>query len=77
MLSWLMISPLSPVRSSFEGLTEFFSIAQICATFLAILLSGNVHGGTNAGIIYWLLVFVQWSGIGWGISALVRASTPK
>jgi hypothetical protein len=71
-LSWLLISPDSPVESSSDSLKEFLGLIQIVATFLAIILSGNVHGGSEGETIYWMLVFAQWFIVGLGLSFLFR-----
>ena len=71
-VSRLLISPASPVESSSGAVKGFFGMIQIVATFLAILLSGNVHGGSGGEAIYWVLVFVQWFVVGLGLSALFR-----
>lgn len=71
-VSWLLISPASPVESSSTALKGGFVMTQMVATFLAILLSGNVHGGSGGEAIYWVLVFAQWFVVGLGVSALFR-----
>ena len=71
-MSWLLVSPASPIASFSEILTELFVAVQIPATLLAILLGGNVHGGRWGETIYWLLVFLQWSMAGFGLSALFK-----
>jgi hypothetical protein len=42
------------------------------ASFLAMLLSGNAHGGSSGENIYWVLVFVQWLLVGFGLAAVLR-----
>jgi hypothetical protein len=71
-LSWLLISPGSPIESSSRAIKSFFGIIQIVATFLAAILSGNVHGGSAGERIYWVLVFAQWFTVGLVISFLFR-----
>ncbi len=72
LVSWLMISPDSSLHAPSSVASEVFSGLQIAATFLAIILSGNVHGGASGEKIYWALVFAQWLLVGFGLSALFR-----
>jgi len=67
LLSWLLISPSSPLESSSVALKNFFAFINIIATFLAIIFSGNIHGGSIGEIIYWILVFSQWFAVGFGL----------
>ena len=71
-VSWLLISPESPVESSSAGLKYFVSFIQIFAAFMAMTLSGDPHLGSVGEIIYWLLVFAQWFTVGLGIAFLFR-----
>lgn len=48
------------------GFLNFVGYVQIIPTILAMMLSGNVHGGGAA--TYWGLVFAQWFVIGFGVS---------
>ena len=73
MTSWFIISPNSPVHSVGGGVAGFFSVVQLPATFLAILFSGNVHGGAVGERIYWLFVFLEWSILGFAVAALHRS----
>jgi hypothetical protein len=72
LVSWLMVSPQSSLHSPSSAVREVFGGLQIAATFLAMLLSGNAHGGSDAEKIYWVLVFVQWLVVGIGVSVLFR-----
>src|SRR5215831_9716021 len=71
-ISWLMSSPNSSLHSPSSLASQLFSGLQIAATFLAIILSGNAHGGSSGERIYWVLVFAQWLIVGFGLSALFR-----
>jgi hypothetical protein len=69
-LSWLLIYPASPVQTSSSAVLNLISGLQIVPTIIAIILSGNIHGGSNGDIIYWILVFGQWSILGLVLSLL-------
>jgi hypothetical protein len=71
--SWFIISPNSPVQSIGGAVAGFFSVVQLPATFLAIPFSGNVHGGAAGERIYWLLVFLEWSILGFTVATLYRS----
>jgi hypothetical protein len=71
-ISWLLISPESPVETSSTALKYFCGAVQIIAAFLAMTLSGNPHGGAFGEMIYWVLVFAQWFVVGLGLSFLFR-----
>lgn len=73
--SWLAISPNSPVHSVGGAAGGFLSVVPLPATFLAMLLSGNVHGGAAGERIYWLLVFLEWSIVGAAAAAAFRSLT--
>jgi hypothetical protein len=70
-ISWLMISPESPLRTS-ASLQAFFSASQFVAAFIAMTLSGNPHLGAVGEVIYWVLVLAQWFLAGLGVSFLFR-----
>lgn len=71
-VSWLMISPDSFLHSPSSLASQLFSALQLAATFLATVLSGNVHGGSSGEAVYWALVFAQWLIVGFGLFALFR-----
>jgi hypothetical protein len=68
--SWFIISPNSPIPSTGGAVAGFLRVVQLPATFLAIPLSGNVHGGAAGERIYWLLVFLEWSILGFTVATL-------
>jgi len=70
-VSWLSISPDSPVESSSATVRNLFGIIQIVAALVAMTLSRNPHLGHGGEIIYWALVLVQWSILGLWISVLL------
>jgi len=70
--SWLVISPNSSCHSV-GGIADFLSIVQLPATFLATVLSGNAHGGAAGELIYWLLVLLGWSIVGFAVAAVFRS----
>src|SRR4051812_13699307 len=79
MLSW--ISHSVSINSIFHDYTEpvyeVLAFAQLPATFLVIILSGNVHGGSTGEHIYWALVLAQWSLAGFLLSVLWRGRSTK
>ena len=68
LLSWLLISPGSPIESSSEALKYDIALIQVFALYPALTLSGNPHLGSVGLVIYWVLVFAQWFLVGLGIS---------
>jgi hypothetical protein len=73
-ISWLLLHPDSPVQSSSPAVLNLVSGLQIIPTFIAIILSGNAHGGSNSDVIYWVLVFCQWSVVGLALSLIIQAA---
>jgi hypothetical protein len=71
-ISWLLISPESPVQTFLPSLQYFFGAIQFVAAFIAMTLSGQPHLGAIGEVIYWVLVLAQWFVVGFGISFLFR-----
>ena len=69
--SWLVTSPKTPLQSLGDA-GDCLAMAQLPATFLAMLLSGNVHGGDTGETIYWFLVFLEWSIIGFAVAKVYK-----
>jgi hypothetical protein len=70
--SWLVTSPKTPLQSLGDDARDSLAMAQLPATFLAMLLSGNVHGGDTGETIYWFLVFLEWSIIGFAVAKVYK-----
>jgi hypothetical protein len=74
---WSLISPDSWVHDYLQrnydipssGVLNFLAVIQLIPTILAMIVSGNVHGGGEG--IYWVLAFGQWFLIGLCISYIV------
>lgn len=67
------MAPDSPVHTyslSSAGLLNFLALIHIVPMILAILISGNAHGGSEGEVIYWILIFGQWFIVGFGLSFL-------
>jgi hypothetical protein len=70
LLSWLLISPDSPVESSSPEVKNALGLIHIIPFVLTTILSGNAHGGSDAA--YWVLVLIQWSIVGFFLALLFR-----
>jgi membrane protease YdiL (CAAX protease family) len=57
-LSWLLVSPDSPVETSSADVKNALGFINIIPFILTTILSGNIHGGSDTA--YWILVLVQW-----------------
>jgi hypothetical protein len=79
MLSWLSqsVSINSIFHDYTKPISEVFALAQLPAAFLAIVFSGNVHGGSKGEHIYWALVVAEWSLGGFLLSLLWKGKLAK
>lgn len=79
MLSWMLqgVSVNSIFHDYTERVSDVLAFFQLPATFLAMVLTGNVHGGSTGEHIYWMLVVTEWSLAGFLLSLLWKRQTPK
>ena len=69
-ISWVFVS--SPEAYS-RTAAEFFNAVQTPAALVAMIMSvmiGNVHGGAAGEGIYWALVFMEWSVVGFELAVI-------
>jgi hypothetical protein len=70
LLSWLLISPDSPVELSSPDIKNALGLIHIIPFILTTILSGNIHGGSNT--VFWILVLTQWFILGFILALLFR-----
>lgn len=72
-LTWLLGSEslLDPSTSVSSVFSSFVGLINVVPYFLSAILSGSDFGDARGEFAYWALVFIQWTGIGIGISTLV------
>ncbi len=73
LLTWLLgsASLLDPSANVSSAFSTFVGFINIVPYFLSAIISGSDFGDARGEFAYWALVFIQWTGIGMGISALV------
>ena len=69
--SWLLNADSSPYQLNSDFLRVTFGLLQIPATVLSMVITGNVHGGAEREVVYWIVVVVEWCCIGVGLRYLL------
>src|SRR5215472_520282 len=70
LLAWLLNSPDSPLQTSSSVVKTAVGLIHLIPFILASIISGNVHGGSDAA--YFIFVWAQWFIVGFVLALLFR-----